>query len=141
MSRPSRVDSYLDRPSRTLVARRSRPARCPGRSGRSCSPCPELEGHPWRRHPPADTHSVPAPTVTQQPQLRHSPWAVSSSGERGGAQRRGCGADTSGALVFLLAVAPRPELHIARAPFFFRAEGQGCCGQGYLTVRLFSVPS
>jgi hypothetical protein len=29
------------------------------------------------------------PTVTQQPQLRHSPLAVSSSRKRGGAQRRG----------------------------------------------------
>lgn len=72
MSLPSRVDSYLDRPSHRLAARRSCPGRRPGPSGRSRCACPELEGHPGRRHPPADTHSVPAldchPATTVPPQ-------------------------------------------------------------------------
>lgn len=140
MGRGSRVGREPAGPGGLLpgqAARGSRPARRPSRSGRPRSACPELEGHPGRPHPPADTHSVPAPTVTQQPQLRHGPRAVSSSRERGGAQRRGCVAATSGSSPLLLAVTPRPELHLFRVPFSFRAEGEVCYGHGLLN-RSFS---
>lgn len=141
MSWPSRVDSYLDRPSRKPAACRSRPARRPSRSGRPRSPCPELEGHSGHPRPPPDTHSVLAPTVTQQLKLRTSPWNISPSRERGGAQRRDGVAATSGLSPLLLAVTPRPELRLFREPFSFRAEGEVGCGQGLVTEALTAFPS
>nr|XP_048285892.1 uncharacterized protein LOC125397516 [Myodes glareolus] len=117
------------------------PARRPSRSGRPRSPCPELEGHPGHPRPPTDTHSVPAPTVTQQPKLRNCPWNVSSSQKRGGAQRSDGVEATSGLSPLLLAVTPRPELRLFREPFFFRAEGEVCCGQGLVTEALTAFPS
>lgn len=140
MSLPSRLDSYLDRPSHRLAAGRSCPARRPGPSGRSRCACPELEGHPGRRHPPAVTHSVPAPdchpATTAPPQF---PGCLVRR-RAGRSPEEGLGADTSGDSDLLLAVAPQPELHILRVPFSFRVEGEVCFGQALL-ITGFSVPS
>lgn len=131
----------MGRPFHRLAARRSCPARRPGPSGRSRCACPELEGHPGRRHPPADTHSVRAPdchpATTAPPQ---PPYCLILPRE-GRRPEEGLGAATSGGSDLLLAVASQPELHILRAPFSFRAEGEVCFGQGLLTTGLFSVPS
>ena len=128
-------------PSLRLAARRPCPARRPGPSGRSRCAGPELEGHPGRRHPPADTHSVPAPHCHPATTAPPQPPGCLILPKEGRCPEEGLGAATSGASDLLLADASRPELHILRAPFSFRAEGEVCFGQEFLlTTGLFSVP-
>lgn len=123
--RPSLLPGPPPRPVRALALRlsgaRRSPRASPPASGHSLRPCSRLS--------PSNHSSATAPWLSHPPERGEAP--------RGGAG----GAAISGGSDLLLAVASRPELHILRAPFSFRAESEVCFGQGLLTSGLFSVPS
>lgn len=108
-------------PSLRLSGARRSPRASPPASGHSLRP--GSHGHPATTAPPQPLGCLILPREGRRPE----------EGRCGGYFRFS---------PFLLAVAPRPELHIFRVPFSFRAEGSVCYGQGlFLTESLAAFRS